>query len=176
MRMLCNRREQANKWETYLCPDIHRKVEELVEESRNLHVGRCVDDRYEVIDQCSNSVDLSGKTCSCRRWQVYDIPCKHACAAIMQTDTNVHRFISCYFTVDNYKLAYSEAIFPIPDHDKPTNDNRELRLRPPVTRRQPGRPRRKRIESQASEVRELRCSRCQVSGHNRRSCNETIAD
>ena len=76
----------------------------------------------------------------------------------MQTDTNVHRFISGYFTVDNYKLAYKEAIFPIADDDKSSDGNRELRLRPPVTRRQPGWPRRKRIESQAFDVRELHCA------------------
>ena len=124
MPMLYTRHEQLNKWETYLCPDIHKKVEVLVAGSRNLYVGRCVDDRYEVIDHCSNSVDLAVRTCTCRMWQIYGIPCTHACAAIMQTDTNVHQFISGYFTVDTYKLAYSEAIFPIPEDDKPKDDDR----------------------------------------------------
>ncbi|XP_039131906.1 uncharacterized protein LOC120268678 [Dioscorea cayenensis subsp. rotundata] len=103
--MLCTRREQVNKWEIYLCPDIYSKVEILVMESRNLHVSRYVNDRYEVIDQYSNS-----------------------------TDTNVYRFISGYFTVNNYKLTYKEAIFHVPDHEKLMDDNQELRLCLLVTR------------------------------------------
>ncbi|XP_039114974.1 uncharacterized protein LOC120250246 [Dioscorea cayenensis subsp. rotundata] len=110
------------------------------------------------------------------RWQVYGIPRKHACAAILQTDINIHRYVDDYFTVDSYRQAYAEAIFPVPDNDKPDDINRELLVHPPITKKPVGRPRQKRLESQTSIIRELRCSRWHDAGHNRRSCNASIAD
>ncbi|XP_039141186.1 uncharacterized protein LOC120278458 [Dioscorea cayenensis subsp. rotundata] len=148
------------RWERRLCPVIHRKIEELVEESCNLLVGRSDGDHFEVVDQKNYCINLNAWTCSCRRWQVYGIPCKHACAAILQTDTNIHRYVDDYFIVDSYRQAYTEAIFPVPDNDKPDDINRELLVRPPITKKPVGRPRQKRLESQASIVHELRCSRC----------------
>ncbi|XP_039138747.1 uncharacterized protein LOC120276076 [Dioscorea cayenensis subsp. rotundata] len=176
MGMLCHRCEQSQRWERRLCPVIHRKIEELVEESRNLLVGHSDGDHFEVVDQKNYCISLNARTCSCHRWQVYGIPCKHACAAILQADTNIHRYIDDYFTVDSYQQAYAEAIFPVPDNDKPDDINRELLVRPPISKKPVGRPRRKRLESQPSSVRELRCSRCHDAGHNRRSCNVSIAD
>ncbi|XP_039114636.1 uncharacterized protein LOC120249979 [Dioscorea cayenensis subsp. rotundata] len=176
MGMLCHRREQSQRWERRICPVIHRKIEELVEESRNLLVGRSDGDHFEVVDQKNYCISLNARTCSCRRWQVYGIPCKHACAAILQTDTNIHRYIVDYFTVDSYRQAYAEAIFPVPDNDKPDDINRELLVRPPITKKPVGRLRRKRLGSQPSSVHELRCSRCHDAGHNSRSCNVSIAD
>ena len=57
---------------------------------------------------------------------MYGLPCKHVCAAIMLTDTNVYRFIDEYHTVDLLRETYANSIFPIPDHDKPTDDSRAL--------------------------------------------------
>ncbi|XP_039118422.1 uncharacterized protein LOC120254384 [Dioscorea cayenensis subsp. rotundata] len=176
MGMLCHRREQSHRWERRLYPVIHQKIEELVEESRNLLVGRSDGDHFEVVDQKNYCISLNSRTCSCRRWQVYGITCKHTCAAILQIDTNIHRYVDDYFTVDSYRQAYAEAIFLVPDNDKPDDLNRELLVHSPITKKLVGRPRWKRLESQASIVSELRCSRCHDAGHNRRSCNASIAD
>lgn len=73
-------------------------------------------------------------------------------------------------------LAYEDIIFLVLDNDKPTDRNRELLLRPPITKRLLGQPRRKRIESQMSIVCELRCSKCHEAGHDKRSCNAPVAD
>ncbi|XP_039118300.1 uncharacterized protein LOC120254225 [Dioscorea cayenensis subsp. rotundata] len=124
MNMMYNRRNCCLKWESYLCPVIHKKIEVIVEESRCLLIGCSNGEQFEVVDHQSNSVNLCARTYSCRHWQVYGIPCKYACAAIMQTDTNVHRFIESYYTVKSYKLIYKESIFPVPDHGKPLDDSR----------------------------------------------------
>ncbi|XP_039118051.1 uncharacterized protein LOC120253919 [Dioscorea cayenensis subsp. rotundata] len=176
MGMLCHRHKQSHRWERHLCPVIHRKIEELVEESRNLLVFRSDGDHFEVVDQKNYCTSLNARTCSCHRWKVYAIPCKHACAAILQTNTNIHRYVDDYFTVDFYRQAYAEAIFSVPDNDKPDDINRELLVRPPITKKPVGQLRQKHLESQVSIVRELRCSRCHDAGHNRRSCNASIAD
>jgi len=176
MNMFADRREQSNKWDTHLCPEIRKKIELLVEDGRYLRVGRSTEETYEVIDENNNAVNLECRRCSCKRWEIHGLPCKHACAAIMQTETNVHSYVDSYFTVAWYCPAYGSPIFPVPDGDKPSDENRPLRIRPPIAKKRPGRPRRRRIESQAFDIRELHCSRCHQSGHNRRSCNAVIAD
>ncbi|XP_039133259.1 uncharacterized protein LOC120270312 [Dioscorea cayenensis subsp. rotundata] len=135
------------RWERRLCLVIHRKIEELIEESRNLLVGRSDNDHFEVVDQKNNCINR-----------------------------NIHRYVNDYFTVDSYRQAYAEPIFPVPDNDKPDDINRKLLVRRPITKKPVGRPRRKRLESQASIVHELRCSHCHDAGHNRRSCDASIAD
>ncbi|XP_039138187.1 uncharacterized protein LOC120275627 [Dioscorea cayenensis subsp. rotundata] len=149
MNMLAERREQCNNWDTHLCPEIQKKVEQIVDESRFLRVGYSTDDTYKVIDNNNNAVSLQPRSCSCRRWE---------------------------FTVEWYRRAYVNPISPVPDSDKPSDDNRPLRLRPPISKKRLGHPRRKRIESQAFDVRELHYSRCHEACHNRRSCNAVIAD
>ncbi|XP_039138820.1 uncharacterized protein LOC120276157 [Dioscorea cayenensis subsp. rotundata] len=170
------RRENSMKWETHLCPEIHKKIEKTIEESRCLVIGRSDGDIFEVVDKQGNHVDLRNRTCSCRRWEVYGLPCNHACCAILQTDVNIHRYVEGYYTVALYKEAYESPIFPVPDHDKPMDAGRHLRIHPPISKKRPGRSRKRRIESQAFGVRDLHCSRCHKVGHNRATCNEVIAD
>ncbi|KAJ0962191.1 hypothetical protein J5N97_030019 [Dioscorea zingiberensis] len=177
MNMMYARREHVRRWGTHLCPAIHRNLEDTIESSRLLRVGRSDGEQFEVIDPVATlAVNLQTKTCSCRRWQVYGIPCMHACASIVTSEASVYRFVDNYFTVQMYANAYANHISPVPGHDKPTNPSRVLQIRPLITKRKPGRPRRTRIESQALDVRELRCSRCKNTGHNRRTCNAVIAD
>ncbi|XP_039146879.1 uncharacterized protein LOC120284150 [Dioscorea cayenensis subsp. rotundata] len=160
MNMLAERREQCNNWGTHLCPEIRKKVEQIVDESHFLRVGRSTDDTYEVIDNNNNAVGLQSRSGSCRRWEVHGLPCKHACVAIMQIDTNIHSYVADYFTVEWYHRAYANPISPVPDSDKPSDENRQLRLRPLISMKQSGRLRRERIGSQAFDVRELHCSQC----------------
>ncbi|XP_039139841.1 uncharacterized protein LOC120277154 [Dioscorea cayenensis subsp. rotundata] len=176
MNLMYKRRENCMKWETHLCPEIYKKIEKTIEESRYLVIGRSDGDIFEVEDKQVNYVDLRNRTCSCCRWEVYGLPCNHACCAILQTDVNIHRFVEGYHTVALYKEAYESPIFPVPDHDKLMDAGRHLRIRPPISKRRPRRPRKRRIESQAFGVRDLHCSRCHEVGHNRATCNEVIAD
>ncbi|XP_039115978.1 uncharacterized protein LOC120251488 [Dioscorea cayenensis subsp. rotundata] len=152
MNMMCDRHEHCQKWDNYLCPTIHKKIEDIVEESRALVIGRSDGEHFEVIDNQSNSlVCVKGNVLiASGRFMVSRV--SYACAAIMLTDTNVYRFIKRYHTVNLFQEAYANQIFPIPDLDKPRDDNRVRQLRPPIAKKRPGRPRRRRIELQAFGV------------------------
>lgn len=89
----------------------------------------------------------------------------------MQMDTSVYCYIDDYVTANCYHRTYAEPIYLIHNNDKPCDDHRELRMRPPISKKWPGRPHRKRIESQAFDIRDMHCSRCHEPGHSRRSCN-----
>ena len=66
-----------------LCPSIQDKLEKLKLESRSfcaMPSGRFV---YEVDNERERHVvDLVGRTCSCRAWDLTEIPCKHGVATI----------------------------------------------------------------------------------------------
>lgn len=94
-----------------------------MEESRCLVIGCSDGEHFEVLNYQSNSVNLIERTYSCRWQQVYDPPCKHACATIILTDTNIHWFVDTYHTIDFFNRFMLIQKFPIPDHDKPPISN-----------------------------------------------------
>ncbi|XP_039145643.1 uncharacterized protein LOC120282874 [Dioscorea cayenensis subsp. rotundata] len=54
MNLMYKRRENSMKWETHLCPEIHKKIEKTIEESRCLVIGRSDGDIFEVVDKQGN--------------------------------------------------------------------------------------------------------------------------
>jgi len=84
MNMMADRCSQSNRWDTHLCPEIHKKVELIIEDRKFLRVGHSTSDTYEIVDNHNFVVSLQNWKCSCRKWEVHGLPCKHACASIMQ--------------------------------------------------------------------------------------------
>ncbi|KAI5072708.1 hypothetical protein GOP47_0012814 [Adiantum capillus-veneris] len=76
--------------------------------------------------------------------------------------------------VDAYCNTYSGVISPIVDASEDASDQ----LKPPATRRPPGRPKKLRIRTKDrfKEKRIFTCSRCGGLGHNEHSCKAPIAD
>ena len=68
--------------------------------------------------------------------------------------------------------TYESPIFPIPDIVKGLGSNGSAAgvVLPPITERPAGRPPTKRIKVFGEFKRPLKCSRCSVAGHNRKTC------
>ncbi|XP_020256318.1 uncharacterized protein LOC109833165 [Asparagus officinalis] len=176
MRMSFERREASHKWTTTFVPTVEEHLIQINEQSHCLFVIPSTTGRYEVYDFPTVEVDLNEHTCTCREWQVVGLPCKHAATAIRQNNDILYSYISHYFSVETYRKCYSFPIYPIPDDDKPHVDDENMVIRPPTTSILRGRPRTKRIPSGLNPHKELKCSRCQQYGHNRRTCRQPIAD
>ena len=85
---------------------------------------------------------------------------------------------SSYYTIENLRGAYGASINPIPEITHNPYIPEEVRrviVMPPISRRQPGRPRHTGYTS-AGEKRHRRvCQKCGQQGHNRaRCCNPPI--
>jgi hypothetical protein len=53
-------------------------------------------------------VVLHERTCSCRKWQVSGIPCKHAISFITSlTNTPLHKYVDMYYSIEKFRAAYS---------------------------------------------------------------------
>ena len=92
-------------------------IKKLKEKSRelNLEVAKCSEEAAEVTALGGSGfrfvVNLVDKTCSCRQWQVYGIPCKHALAFITSLPNEpIENHVDFYFSIEKFRAAYSPCI------------------------------------------------------------------
>ncbi|XP_042027121.1 uncharacterized protein LOC121774288 [Salvia splendens] len=129
-------------------------------------------------------VNMRDFTCSCRLWQLTGIPCTHAIATINKNGDDVTRFVSRYYLKSTMIMLYENVLYPINGVDNwPKSSSADaLEPAPPRTKRQRGRPKKRRREEpqirlHADEGESLRrtfvmkCRRCGQEGHNRRTCS-----
>ncbi|XP_073130790.1 uncharacterized protein [Henckelia pumila] len=153
MTIMQQRREKTLEMTRELSPRKEKDVSIAYGKSRTLKVLKSCGSQFEVVDGDKTfAVDLNSWQCSCRAWQIYRLPCKHACACIESKSLSVYQFCDGYFKVGMYRQAYKGIINPIP-----TSNMNEgylddgLTIYAPTTRSQPGRRRTKRIPSQVEQ-------------------------
>ncbi|XP_034205061.1 uncharacterized protein LOC117619256 [Prunus dulcis] len=127
------RRFEAEKWTTVLCPEMETRLCENAEAGRTWAVRRSNCTVFEVFADYYVMVDLEQRTCSCRLWQIDDIGKGFG-----------------------------------------SNGSAAGVVLPPITKRPAGRPPTKRIKVFGEFKRPLKCSRCSVAGHNRKTCKAII--
>ncbi|XP_020258540.1 uncharacterized protein LOC109834940 [Asparagus officinalis] len=170
------RRVMAESWNQVLCPKAEIALKENMDNGRPLEVRQSHTGLFEVQSHRSCQVDLDNKTCTCRGWDVTRVPCKHACASIMFMKRDVYQFCDWFMTVDAFKRSYEPIIYPIPDYEKRSVPRDEIQILPPITTKRKGRNKTRRINNRTVYTRPVKYSRCHLEGHNRKTCNETIAD
>ncbi|GJX36272.1 transposase, MuDR, MULE transposase domain protein [Tanacetum coccineum] len=144
----CARREKYQDSSVHILSDwATHKVMDRIQKSANwkvyvIHQGKFyqVDDHRKV-----HRVDLTTRSCTCRKWQLSGIPCGHLIA--------VGRVMGCTNCSDIALVV------------KPPNMNFPKAGRPKNTDR---------IKSQDEEQIQVMCSMCGVRGHTRASCHEPI--
>ncbi|XP_058092845.1 uncharacterized protein LOC131239257 [Magnolia sinica] len=137
MEMICSRREAANRWSTTLTHAMEQKLRKEMHRSQVLNVVSQSGSMFEVRDDTVNIVNLETWECTCQRWQIIGLPCMHAVAVFDRMSRNSYDYCSGYYTLDRYRLTYSKQINPVPDVDKPTNEDVSLGtvIYPPRIRR-----------------------------------------
>ncbi|KAG6507063.1 uncharacterized protein LOC121980764 [Zingiber officinale] len=165
-----------------LVPSAEKIISEASSDSVCYQVLRANKVEFEIVStERTNIVDIQSRTCSCRRWQIYGIPCAHAAAALLSCGHDVRLFAHECFSVQKYRETYSQPIYPIADRNmwkevaegpEGSNGNSTIIIRPPKTRRPPGRPKKKvlRLESLKRPKRVVQCGRCHLLGHSQKKC------
>ncbi|GAA0154998.1 hypothetical protein LIER_12828 [Lithospermum erythrorhizon] len=127
-------------------------------------------------------IDLEKRHCTCRKWQLNEIPCKHGCAVIRFSGKNVEEYVHECYSIATYKAVYAHAIKPMSESDLWPQPDRVPPLPPPLTSKKVGRIRKLRrvnpIEvedkgkAQVCKVRKYLCKICKEHGHNSRACKK----
>ena len=118
--------------------------------------------------------------CSCGIWQDVLYPCRHGCAIFRKWKEKdfgyiLRNLVHPYYKFEYVQEMYKNNIFPA------CIDNVKYDgvTRPPVvTKRQPGRPRSKRLRRRSEfldpEESPIKCSDCGQRGHNKRTCKNQV--
>ncbi|KAL2245996.1 UNVERIFIED_CONTAM: hypothetical protein Sindi_2867800, partial [Sesamum indicum] len=82
--------------------------------------GDCIpikstDFHYEIscYDDSKYTVDLGKQSCSCRKWDLCGIPCKHAMSAICSQVKKPEDYVDKCYWVQTFNKVYEHAIFPV---------------------------------------------------------------
>ncbi|KAK3210830.1 hypothetical protein Dsin_015536 [Dipteronia sinensis] len=116
-------------------------------------------------------VNLSKKTCSCTKFQVDKLPCRHALAAVRYEKKHFPDFCGDCYKTTSWLEAYSGNIFPVGHHSEWNipQDVQSKVVHPPPLRAQVGRPKKKRFKSagEHGNGKTRNCTICKKSGHKR---------
>ncbi|GJX34953.1 calcium/proton exchanger [Tanacetum coccineum] len=133
--------------EDTITPSIRKRLEILKEKQREWFVYPSGFQELEVRkgDQ-SYGVSLQHKVCQCRMWELSGIPCVHVVAAYMHVGSDLDAGVSHWYSRESWFNAYQFSIKPVFGTNmwKRTNDVPPL---PPIIRKMPGRPQKKRIQA-----------------------------
>ncbi|ESQ50108.1 hypothetical protein EUTSA_v10002184mg [Eutrema salsugineum] len=145
-------------------------------------------------------VDLELRTCTCGKYTLLKIPCRHSIKAGFSVNTKPHTLTDAMFTItilisfsnirffflylENtlhsryttavWRIAYEKSINPIgvpEDTWVVPMDIENSKVLAPETRRAAGRRRKRRYETRTKKH---KCSRCGLEGHKRGTCDMSI--
>ncbi|KAL9686599.1 hypothetical protein QQ045_030992 [Rhodiola kirilowii] len=170
-----------------IMPRILRKLDEHKKNSLHLQVswnGRGMGFQVARNIWDGHVVDLESYTCDCNLWDLTGIPCVHACAAIFHINGEPDHYVHQSLKKEKFIMAYEASINPMPGPTEWPQVDGAIVL-PPLFRKQPGRPRKKRIREVDEPVNphrvrrggiKMKCSNCGKVGHNRTRCKDEPTD
>nr|KAJ0209959.1 hypothetical protein LSAT_V11C400177530 [Lactuca sativa] len=157
----------------------------VLEKKNKYDAAQCVGD-WSMDGPCM--VDMAQHTCSCRKWELTGIPCKHALVAIRDMRKNMQNvgvpeeWVHATYWLKTWKEMYSFKIEPINGRRMWEKFPSPTTLLPPNHHVPIGRPRKKRRKSvveledmvkggrASRKDKSVTCSKCKKLGHNKRSC------
>lgn len=176
MEAFYSRRVESSQWLTILTPSKEEKLQKEMSIARSFQVLHLQGSMFEVRGESVDKVDIDHWDCSCKGWQLTGLPCCHAIAVFECIGRNPYDYCSRYFTVERYRATYEKSINPVPNADIPLaieSSQAVVTVTPPPTRRPPGRPKMKQVDSIDIIKRQLQCSKCKGLGHNKKTCKDS---
>ncbi|KAF2589665.1 hypothetical protein F2Q70_00038672 [Brassica cretica] len=180
-------RTRSRKHTKPLTIAIEKKIDRRINKGKTFLV-QPVDEYHFLVrrDTIDCLVDLDRRTCSCGKYDLLKIPCRHAIKAGLTVGRAPSSLTDDMYTTSTWRTTYQETINPIgvlEDSGVVPDDVRNANVVPPESRRGAGR-RRKRIyemvedklrsSQRAQEKKRRRCSRCGEENHNRATCDRAI--
>ncbi|XP_013732605.1 uncharacterized protein LOC106436194 [Brassica napus] len=183
-RWFCKRKKLISKHKHPLTKDVEKKIDRRTEKGSTFVVYPVRDGRLLVRgDKFDCLVDLDRRTCSCGKYNLLKIPCRHTLKAGFHVGREPHTLTDLMYTTRAWREAYRESINPI---DVPEDawfiqeDVKQVNVLPPDTSRSVGRKRKHRYETVEDKIRSSQTSqknqprKCSMSGHNIATCEIPI--
>jgi hypothetical protein len=175
------RKELENENTSNFCPKIRKKLSKNAEFANVCYALPSGAGVFQVlVKDYQHIVDLTAKTCDCRRWQLTGIPCCHAVSCLRHERITPESVLPNCYSLEAYNSAYAYSIWPCKDKSEWEKMNGPDVL-PPVYEKRVGRPPKAR-KKQTIEVAgkngpslsrhgvTIHCSHCSEGGHNSAGC------
>ncbi|XP_070029750.1 uncharacterized protein [Nicotiana sylvestris] len=124
-------------------------------------------------------VDLKKRTCDCLEFQLDELPCSHAIAAINKRYLQKSDYCSNWYSKEIWLKTYEGHVNTVGDKnswDIPQNVQSEITKPPDVEILQGRRQKKRHIPATESvPLKSTKCSRCKQVGHNRTTCLSSLA-
>ena len=99
------------KTTSVLCPRIEAKLDKEKEEAANCFPMPFNNLIFQVNHKMDClTLDIGGRTCTCRKWDMCDIPCFHEISCIVFSRMNVEDFVDDCYKREAYIRAYLGSI------------------------------------------------------------------
>ncbi|KAK3226064.1 hypothetical protein Dsin_005926 [Dipteronia sinensis] len=174
-RWFHDRRINAREMPTFLTHDANAHIKQRILPSQRCEIHPIDFHRFKVDDKWNEAiVDLEQRSCSCREWDLDELPCIHAMAVARIKGMPINALCSDFFTTGWLQHAYAMAVNPVP---KPETWDipdavRDRIVLPWLKRKQPGRPKKSRTPSAGEKRKKQTCSNCGEKGHNKKRCRK----
>ncbi|XP_076898291.1 uncharacterized protein LOC143551832 [Bidens hawaiensis] len=126
------------------------------------------------------SMDLSNRTCTCRKWDLIGILCGHVCVVAGFSHKNVEEFVDVSYLKETYMRCYEFSIPPFPSERYWTVV--DYPLDPPPIKAASGQPKKNRKRDPHEDPKNkgkltkhggmMTCGICGEVGNRKRSCKE----
>jgi hypothetical protein len=145
--------EAWTKWHGTICPKIRKKLEKNADFLANCAILSAGGGIFSVslmkpdgqVEQ-DYIVDITTRTCDCRRWQLSGIPCNHAIACFREDNIDPESMVHHCYIINAYMDAYGYQISPMRDSVHWQKMNGTF-VYPPLYTKVMGRPKRCRKKS-----------------------------
>ncbi|KAL7185894.1 hypothetical protein ACSBR2_027782 [Camellia fascicularis] len=174
---LSNRRAESKRWTTKLCPVMEKKLVDSLKLAKSWDVIIASNTVFEVHSSIiAFYVDRGRRTCSCHEWQLNGFSCCHVVHALRSSGRDVYDFIDAFFHVDCFRESYKESVYLVPSSERFDFDGAGSSIiKPPITKKQPGRNKKKRIPFRGENVKQIKCERClKYENHDKKTCKTAI--
>ncbi|KAL5547916.1 hypothetical protein UlMin_003147 [Ulmus minor] len=121
-------------------------------------------------------VNLQQMTCTCKKFELEKLPCKHALRAAGEiVENKFYECCSIYYSASYWRIAYKDSIYLVPsqsDWEIPDNIGEVVVLPPELKQqRKKGRPRTNRYRSSGELPKwKHKCTKCGEKGHYQKKC------
>ncbi|CAI9269138.1 unnamed protein product [Lactuca saligna] len=184
MRKIVMVQKEIDKANGPLTPTATKTLEKIKERAVQCRAVFCGNGKYQVTSEGTNQyvVNMDQQTCSCNRWELTGIPCKHSIAAIWDMRLNNENvgipetWVHPTYWLKTWKEMYVFKVEPINGRLLWEKSTCPTKLIPPKYRVPIGRPKKKRRRSAteddgvSTKWKSVTCTKCGNVGHNGRTC------
>ncbi|XP_010548876.1 PREDICTED: uncharacterized protein LOC104820207 [Tarenaya hassleriana] len=114
MQRIAKRCVESSKWNKEFSPKAVLALGSARERTKYCTVTPGRRGMYEVMEfGITYGVDLTGKSCACRRWDLTGVLCHHALSVIHEKEANISGFVSEYYLTTKWTATYSDNLMPV---------------------------------------------------------------